>query len=142
MPYREKTAWLSLLAILVTFGPYFAIVGAGMIPEAALPNLRQLGLFAVTTIVQMLIIAGGTIYLGRATPDEARMPPDERDRAIMYRARNYSYYVLISGTILVGCVMPFVAGGWKIVNATVLMIVLAELVHYSLVITAYRKQQA
>ncbi len=28
MPYREKTAWLSLLAMVVAFGPYFLIAAA------------------------------------------------------------------------------------------------------------------
>ena len=68
------------------------------------------------------------------------MPPDERDRAISQRSVTAAYYVLITGVILVGCVMPFNTGGWPIVNATLFVIVLAELVHYGIVIWCYRKQ--
>src|SRR5271170_2678976 len=104
MPYREKTAWLSLIAMVVAFGPYFTIVAS--LHREPLPNLRQLGLFAVAAIVQMLILGLGHLYLGRRSPEEARTPPDERDRAIIRRSISSAYYLLIAGMILVGCVMP------------------------------------
>lgn len=140
MSYREKTTWLTLLSFVITYGPYFVMVGMGLTPEDPLPNLRQLGLFGATAIVQMLILAFGHLYLRRSMAVEARCPPDERDRAISYRARNFSYYVLISGMILVGCVLPFTAAGWSIVNAALFMIVAAELVGYGLIVASYRKQ--
>jgi hypothetical protein len=140
MSYREKTAWLALVAMVITYGPYFTVVGLDLIAVDPLPSLRQLGLFATTAIVQMLILAVGHLYLRRSMADEARCPPDERDRAISYRARNFSYYVLISGMILVGCVLPFTAAGWSIVNAALFMIVAAELVGYGLIVVSYRKQ--
>ena len=140
MPYREKIAWLSLIAMAVTFGPYFTIVAAGPPPGEALPNLRQLGLFAVAAIVQMLILGVGHLYLRRRSPQEARTPPDERDRAIMRRSISSAYYVLIAGMILVGCVMPFSSSGWTIINAALVMIVAAEVVHYGVVVFSYRRQ--
>ncbi|HEY0702491.1 MAG TPA: hypothetical protein VGD60_06970 [Candidatus Acidoferrales bacterium] len=138
MSYREKTAWLSLIAIVVTLGPYFAIVGSR--PAETLPNLRELGLFAVAMIVQMVIQIVGQLYLRHESPEDARTPPDERDRAIMGRSIRSAYYVLISGMILVGCVMPFNSSGWKIINAALLMIVTAEVVHYGVVVVSYRRQ--
>jgi len=44
--------------------------------------------------------------------------------------------------ILVGCVMPFNSGGWKIVNAALFMIVAAEVVHYGVAAVSYRRQAA
>jgi hypothetical protein len=140
MPYREKTAWLSLIAMAATFGPYFTIVATGLFRGDALPNLRQLGLFAVTAIVQMLILGVGHLYLGRKSPQEAHSPPDERDRAIMRRSVSSAYYVLIAGMILVGCVMPFKSGGWTIINAALVMIITAEVVHYGVIVLSYRRQ--
>ena len=55
MPYREKTAWLWLLAMAVTFGPYFTLTATRFDPSVPMPNLRQLGWFAVTAIVEMLL---------------------------------------------------------------------------------------
>lgn len=140
MSYREKIAWLSLITMAVTFGPYFAIVAAGPPLGEALPNLRQLGLFAVIAIVQMLILGVGHLYLRRRSPQDARTPPDERDRAIMRRSISSAYYVLIAGMILVGCVMPFSSSGWTITNAALVMIVAAEVVHYGVVVFSYRRQ--
>jgi hypothetical protein len=139
MPYREKTAWLSLIAMAVTFGPYFAIVATGSHSEA-LPNLRQLGLFAIAAIAQMLVLGIGHLHLSRESRQEALTPPDERDRAIMRRSISSAYYVLIAGMILVGCVMPFHSTGWTIINAALLMIVAAEVVHYGVVALSYRRQ--
>jgi hypothetical protein len=138
MPYREKTAWLSLIAMAVAFGPYFTIVATGT--REPLPNLRQLGLFAVAAIVQMLILGLGHWYLGRRSPEEARTPPDERDRAILSRSISSAYYLLIAGMILVGCVMPFNSSGWTIINAALFTIVAAEVVHYGVVVFGYRRQ--
>lgn len=140
MPYREKIAWLSLVAMAITFGPYFALAAAGSSATEALPNLRQLTLFGVTALAQMLILGVGHLYFRHGSPEEARMPPDERDRAIMHHSMSAAYYVLIAGMILVGCVMPFNSNGWAIVNAALFMIVAAEIVHYGIVVFCYRKQ--
>ena len=140
MAYREKTGWLSLIAMAVTFGPYFVIVATRTIPTSGLPNLRLLVAFAATAICQMLILTAGHLYLGLRSPDEARTPPDERDRAIMRRSISSAYYVLIAGMILVGGVMPFNSSGWSIVNAAILMVVMAEVVHYGVLVLCYRRQ--
>jgi len=51
----------------------------------------------------------------------------------------YAYYVLMAGIIIVGCVMPFLAGGWTLVHATLLAIAAAEFVHSGLIIHGYRR---
>jgi hypothetical protein len=140
MPFREKTAWLALIAMVVTFGPYFAIVALGLLPKEALPNLRQLGLFGVTAVLQGLIIGVGYLYLRRVSPEEARTPADERDRAIMRRSISVAYYVLIAGMIQVGVIMPFTSSGWTIINAALFTIVAAEVVHQGVVVVSYRRQ--
>src|SRR3984885_10095611 len=128
-----------MIAMTVTFGPYFTFVAMRSIP-GALPNLRQLELFAVAAITQMLILGAAHLYLRRGSPEDARTPPDERDRAIMSRSISSAYYVLIAGMILVGCVMPFNSNGWSIINAALFMIVAAEVVHYGVVVFSYRSQ--
>ncbi|NGX17195.1 hypothetical protein [Wenzhouxiangella sp. XN24] len=139
MPYKEKTAWLALLAMVVAFGPYFAIA-ATTPPDDMLPNLRQLSFFAIAVVVQLIILAIGHLLLRRSSPDEAGAPADERDRLIQQRAVTYAYHVLISGVIMVAIVMPFFTGGWAIVNAAIFMIVLAEFVSYGVTVGSYRRQ--
>jgi hypothetical protein len=140
MPYREKTAWLTLGAIVCTLGPYFAIVAQRGHGAAALPDLRQLALFALAVAVQVVILAAGHAYLALRWPQDARTPADERDRAITSRSITFAYYVLIAGMMTVGCIMPFNSSGWTIINAALAMIVLAELVHYGVIVFSYRRQ--
>jgi hypothetical protein len=140
MPYREKTAWLSLIAMAVTFGPYFAIVAAGVLPNEALPNLRQLVFYGVAAIAQVIILGIGRFFLHIASPQEARTPADERDRAIERRSINAAYFVLLAGAIGAGVIMPFTYGGWAIVNASLFAIAAAEVVHHAVVVVSYRRQ--
>jgi cytochrome b561 len=140
MPYREKIVWLSLFAIAVAFVPYFTYVA--MMPAASegLPSLRQLILYAVATGVQVVILLGGRAWLALRSPGDVRIPPDERDRAIRQKSVQTAYFVLIGGTILAGVVMPFYSSGWEIVNTALFMIVLAEVVNYSIAAFSYRRQ--
>jgi hypothetical protein len=140
MPYREKTAWLTLIAMAVTFGPYFVIVALGVLPREALPDLRQLGLFGVAAVAYGLIVGIGYLSLRRISPEEAHTPPDERDRVIMRRSTTFAYYVLIFGMIQVGVVMPFTSSGWTIINAALFTIVAAEVVRYGVMVLSYRRQ--
>ncbi len=105
-----------------------------------MPNLGRLTLLGATVVIQALLILGGRIYLSLRSPDDARVPADERDLAIERRSVVSAYYVLMVGMIVVGCVMPFSSGGWAIVDAGLLAIVVAELVHYGVAVTSYRKQ--
>jgi hypothetical protein len=140
MAYREKIAWLSLFAMAVTFGPYFASSAGASRLNGHGPNLRQLELYAVAAVLQMLILGGGRLWLRRQAGGEAGAAPDERDRAIDYRSIRFAYAALIAGMVLVGCVMPFQSSGWSIINAALFMIVAAEVVHYGVVVFSYRRQ--
>ncbi len=138
MSHREKVAWLSLGAMLVTFGPYLVWVGVRP-PAQPLPDLPSLALFAAVAACQVLILTIGRLWLRVRSPEEASAPADERDRAISHRSVATAYYVLIAGVILVGCVMPFTKNGWELVNGAIAAIVLAQVVHYGVAIWAYRR---
>jgi hypothetical protein len=51
---------------------------------------------------------------------------DERDRAIDGRATRAAYFIMLTGMIVVGMVMPFSRSGWQIANTVLLFIVLGE----------------
>jgi hypothetical protein len=138
MPYREKVAWLSLISIVVVFLPYLVWLKLHP-PTEALPDLRQMALYAAVSITWALLLGLGHWWLRRQAPEEARLPLDERDRAIRHRSRTIAYYVLLTGMILVGCIMPFTESGWKIVHAAVFMIVLAEAVNDGSAVYHYRR---
>jgi cytochrome b561 len=138
MAYREKAAWLSLGAIAVAFVPYFTMVALRAQNETA--PVPQLELYAIAVGVQLLILGAGYWFLRRQSPSDAAMPPDERDIAIANRSTTVGYYVLMAGTIVVGCVMPFSNHGFAIVNAAFFAIILAQVVRYSVAAASYRRQ--
>lgn len=140
--YREQTAWLYLLAMSVTFGPYLVWMGVSP-PGGAIgqpgADLSPLWLYAIACAVQVTILGAGHVWLRKQNPDDAKAPLDERDRAIQLRSMGVAYKVLLVGMILVGCVMPFTSGGWEIVNTAIFMIVIAQVVRDGLSIWSYRR---
>lgn len=140
MPYREKTAWLSLIAMVITYGPYFAIVSSGFYTREPMPGMHQLALFAAISIARLILLGIGYMLLAGTTAKEDRTPPDERDLAIKRNSMTTAYYVLIAGMIYVGCFLPFTTRGWTIVNAALFMIIAAEVVRESVAAVSYRRQ--
>ena len=102
MAYREKLAWLSLAAIVAAFVPYFTIVAMRSGTETQL--IPQLELYTIAVAVQLMILGAGYWVLRRQSPSDAAMPPDERDVAIANRSTTVAYYVLMTGTVIVGCI--------------------------------------
>jgi Na+-translocating ferredoxin:NAD+ oxidoreductase RnfD subunit len=49
------------------------------------------------------------------------------------------YYVLLVGMLVVGVAMPFTEPAWKIVNAALLAVVLAEVVRDGVILLSYRR---
>lgn len=139
MPYKEKRAWLSMLAMAVAFGPYFTHAAFQGDAITATADMAQLWRFGLAVVVQVVILGIGHAVVAIREPADAQASADERDCAIEQRAMSIAYYVLITGMILVGCVMPFTSSGWHLVNAALFMIVLAETVHYGAVAVGYRR---
>jgi hypothetical protein len=139
MPYRERTAWLSLIAMAVTFGPYVVYVSGLPTLDAPLPNFPMMKLFALAMGGQAILIVIGQIVLRLRHREDARARPDERDRAIDRRSIRAAYYVMIVGMIMVGIIMPFERHGWAIVNAAALAITVAESVRCIIAIISYRR---
>ena len=138
MPFREKTSWVTLAAMIVAYGVYFAVL-ANAAQAGPPPVTQMLVLFAGVTIAQVVAIAIASTVLAIQARGDARARADERDRAIARRSANVAYYVLMIEMILVGVVMPFSEPGWKIINAALLSLVIAEAVRYILTILSYRR---
>lgn len=136
MPYREKLSWLMLIAMVVSFAAYFAVAYSGSIE--GLPNFRLLAVYAGAMLLQLVILGIGRLYIDRTSGKEAKAKPDERDRAIAYRAGHRAYYVMMTGLVFTGVYLPFTEVGWHIVHAALLTYVVSEMVRYWVVLRAYR----
>lgn len=138
MAFREKTAWLTLVTMVVAYTLYFTMIGlAGRTGEPHLFDI--IWTFGPIAAAQGLVVIAGSIFIAFQSRGEARAPADERDRAIARRGANIAYYVLLVGMILVGVVMPFTETPYKIVNTALLTVVLAEAARYIIVLVSYRR---
>lgn len=134
MAWREKQAWLALSVMVVAYGAYFSMVTAS---EQSM--LDMLLLFGGVAIAQAVVMIVGSTLLAVQAGKEARAKADERDRAIDRRGTRIAYFVLLTGMIVVGVIMPFSKQGWQITNAALLALVAAEIVRYGVVVASYRR---
>ena len=137
MTAKEQFAWVWLTALTVVYTAYFGAV-AYMQAHGGIPYLTEFVLFTIAAIAQVIILGVGYLIMRFRRDARQRTKPDERDRAIERRAAKIAYYVLMAGTIYVGCYLPFVATGWTVARDAVAVIVIAEFVHQVLVVRAYR----
>ena len=140
MPYREKIAWLMLIALPLTVIAYVALlIGMAPGPGHAPPEPERASAFCLLVVMQLVVIGGGRFILRVTSSGDARLPLDERDSAIARRAISAAYYVLIVG--LVGVAMSsWRSSGWGMVNLLVMLVTVAELVHYGITVVSYRRQ--
>ena len=115
---------------------YFAIqIGF----PALLPTmLDRVAYLAAAASIHAVGYLSGLLAMKRREAGESLLE-DERDRAIDRQATRTAYFILLTGMIVVGMVMPFNRGGWQIVNTALLVIVLTETVRQALILIGYRR---
>jgi hypothetical protein len=142
MSYRERLAWMYLVAIVVTLGPYlfYALViqNGEHIP---MPGFGQLMIYAVASSTFAVLVGIGYLVLRLKYPAEAKAPADERDTAIERYSYRVGYFILLTGVIIVGIYKPFVADGWSIVNDAIAIVFIAEVTRDIIIVRQYRTQR-
>jgi len=92
MSFREKSAWITLVTVLLCFGVYFGAVFTGAVPAHSWAMLH-LALGAILTLIVLQIAL--TIFAAVTTPKDGRGPRDEREKMIQARSHTIGYYVLM-----------------------------------------------
>ena len=135
--FREKSAWISFLSILVVFGVYFwrvvqVIAGQG--------DPHETGQLFFTLVVVLVVVEVVLHWLVAAqSPKEARSPKDERERLIELKATRVAFYVLLIGALLSIATIHHGAGRWELAHFVLFAIVVAELVRSGSQIVLYRR---
>ncbi|ALJ11542.1 hypothetical protein [Sphingopyxis macrogoltabida] len=137
MNFREKTAWLNVIAMLAAYSVYFGFLLSGH--PAGREVFPMLWLFGSIAVAHAVIVIVGTVILSAQAAKSDRARADERDRAIRRRGATMAYYVLLVGMMVVGVYMPFVESGVPLANAGLFAIVAAELVNSFVVLMSYRR---
>jgi hypothetical protein len=97
MSFREKSAWITLISVLLCFGIYYGAVFTGVIPRHSMMMLH-LGLACIVALIVLQV--GLTIIAALTTPKDGRGPRDEREKMIQARSHTFGYYTLMVATAL------------------------------------------
>jgi len=135
MSFREKVAWVSLLAMGGIYGAYFwTVIEAG--PHAPLQGGRLLGTIVALIAVQVLLLVVIAIF----APNDARAPRDERDRLIELRATRVAYAGLATAVVFACFFAAFTPPIIFGTNSLLFILVTCEMLRMACQIIQYRRQ--
>jgi len=139
MSFREKSAWITLVSVLICFGVYFwelvAAHGGGR-HLGALASLHLL-LLAVSALVGLQIVL--TAIAAATTPKDARAPGDERERLIQWRSQSIGYHVLMVLALLLFVPIHFGHSALDMANFALLAVVISTLTVAVVQIVLFRR---
>lgn len=138
MSFREKTAWVTLCAIVFVSILYWLHVPSLLEPHPGRWVMHAMGLSLASYIVIELI---ASLVLRLRNPQDARTPIDERERLIDLKALRIAYYVLATGSVVgVFVTLHLVGGGEVAVAMSVFMaFVLSQIVKHAARIVYFRR---
>ena len=94
MSFRERTAWITLITLVVCFGTYYGAIFTGLVPS----NTWQSFHLGLACILALLVLQLGlNLLVALLNLKEARTPRDEREKMIHARSHTIGYYVLMFG---------------------------------------------
>jgi cytochrome b561 len=146
LSFREKSIFVSLLAVLLVYGCYFTELLASS-QQYTLSAMLHTSIGVVVTLVVIEVLLHAVLA---SIDRSAEVPEDERDRAIRTRAASLAYSVLSAGVILV-LLHVLVRGAmdsgfaatefslFVIANLLLFVIVFSEVVHYGAQLWLYRR---
>lgn len=138
MPFREKTAWVTLIAIIIVSLLYWFHVHSPFVPHSHDTVLAAMG---VSLAAYLLIEVIAWLILRQRNPLESREPRDERERLIDLKSLRIAYYVFVTGALLGMFFVLHLAGAGPVTVAmTVFMaFILSQLVKHAARIVFYRR---
>ena len=136
MSFREKSAWISLVSILLVSGFYFLRIAWSLTPRSNMNQVRAL-LYCVVALAVIEVVAHLVVAL--RAPKDARTPKDERERLIDLKATRSAAYVYVVGSFLAVFTLHLGANAIAIANGVLLAFVVAEIVNYAARIVYHRR---
>jgi hypothetical protein len=133
--FEEKSVWITLLGLVVTFGFYFSVAGQ-MMAEGITTVMAYAPVFTATVALLVAILIAAHIAVAIASRPDGR---DERDRVIGWRAENNSSWLAASGIFLAIVALAFPIERVWIANGLLLSLFFAEVAKRSLQIYYYRQ---
>jgi hypothetical protein len=135
MSFREKSAWISVVLILLVFGPYFWLVGQSFAGGTHVHGGTQFALILLFVVLEIVV----HIAVAIQSPRDAEAPIDEREDLIDLRATRMAFYVLFGGALMSIFTLHFPVNVWTLSQLVLFSIVIAELVKFASQIVFYRR---
>jgi hypothetical protein len=138
MSFREKTAWVTLCAILIVSGMYVFHMPTPFKPHHPLSVLHAM---AASLLAYLLIEVVAWMVLRWRYPRDAREPKDEREKLIDLKAIRIAYYALATGALAGIFVTLHVANAGPVAVGMVVFLtfVFSQVVKHAARIVYYRR---
>jgi cytochrome b561 len=135
MPFREKSAWISLVLILVVFGPYFWFVGRALSGQDHVHFGTQFALIGLFILLEVVL----HVAIAVQSPRDARAPRDERENLIDLKATRFAFYVLFAGVMTSILSLHYPISVWVLSQLVLFSVVAAEVVKFGSQIVFFRR---
>jgi len=138
MSFREKSAWIILVTLIVITSAYMTHMQQ---PWTLAPDPSPFMFYTLVhaVILYVIVVTVAHIVIGVRAPREARAPKDERERLISLRATAVSAYVYAILSMASIFTIHFGANQFGIGYLVLLSFVVAEVVNYAVRIYYYRR---
>lgn len=136
MSFREKSAWITLVTVLVCFSVYFGSILAGAVRPRSFETFHLLALCVAALVGLQLVLHA---IAARLSPADARAPRDEREALIQARSHTVGYYVLMVMVLLLALPAHFGHPVPDLMNFALLDLVVAALAVSGAQIVMFRR---
>lgn len=136
MSFREKSAWIALVAHGLVFGGYFYTLWQGW--DARYASGLSIGLMIGAVVMLVIITAVLSIAAALFNPKAASAPADERERLVDLKAERIASYTLSVGVV---CLIGALLMNWNgilVANLLLAAMVISELVKAAAQILYFR----
>ena len=136
MSFREKSAWISLISILLVSVVFFLHVPWTLTPSSS-PQLVHALLICVVGLVVIEVVAHLVVAI--RAPEDAQAPKDERERLIDLKATRAAHWVSAVGALLAISTLHLGANAIAMGYGVLLAFVVGAVVNYAARIVYHRR---
>ena len=137
MSFREKSAWISLISMLLVSLIYFS--RGALRTLAPRPSSSQFHALILCVVLLVAIEMVAHVVVAMRAPKDAQAPKDERERFIALKAVYISAHVFAVGSLLTISSIHIGANAIFLANGILLSFVIAQIVKYGARINYYRR---
>lgn len=139
MPFKEKSAWIMILSLIIPSTLYIYTVFAHSQTHGQFPTPTQPQLILYTGVLVFIAILGH-IIIAAMQPEDANYPTDEREKKIVHISGNFSSHVLAAGCVTSILTYMFLFDGNLLFYMIFASLILSQIIEYASQIVLFRTQ--